>query len=525
MVFQSDATNLVEGDTNALLDVFVRDRLTNKTTRVNVASDGTQAMGGTSRQPTISADGRYIAFNSGATNLVPNDLNVRSDIFIRDTVTKTTTRISVAPDGSEANHSSAMPSISADGRYVSFRSTATNLTADVDTNNDNDIFVRDLKTNTTTKVSVSSDGEGANAGCFKQWISANGRFVVFQSGASNLVPGDTNDRDDIFVRDLDNNTTERVSVSTDGVQGNNGGWHPVISADGRYVAFWSASSNLVEGDTNFIEDVFVHDRETHETTRVSVANDGTERRGASETPSISYDGRYVGFRSWSAFTPNDDNGVDDVYVHDRLTHTTSLVSVTLDGTSGTGPGGRFGAGINTNGSRDAIISPDGHYMAFKSLVTDLVENDKNGGAIVNGVVTPGIDVFLRDLTLIKDETANLSVTQRTSPAKAKNGKPFSFIATVTNNGTDAATNVNLTNVFLGSYGADLVSIEPNQGECMNTSPAICRLGTLAAGESATVTVNLNATAKGTVNNHVSVNASQKDPSAKNNISSKAIKIK
>ncbi len=471
--------------------------------------------GGTTRQATISADGRYVAFNSAATNLVPDDTNLVTDIFVHDTITKTTTRINVAPDGSQANGSSAVPSISADGRYVSFRSNATNLTADVDTNHDFDIFVRDLKTNTTTKVSVSSDGEGADLGSLKQWISGNGRFVVFQSAATNLVPGDTNDKDDIFVRDLDNNTTERVSVSTDGVQGNNGSWHPTISADGRYAAFWSGASTLVEGDTNFIEDVFVHDRETHETTRVSVATDGTQGKKESARPSISADGRYVSFESWAVFTPNDDNNVDDVYVHDRLTHTTTLASVTLDGTSGTGTGGRLGGGINTNGSREGIISPDGHYVGFVSLVTDLVPNDTN----------KLIDLFLRDLTLIKDQTANLSVAQSTSPAKAKNGKPFSFMATVTNNGTDAASDVNLTSAFLDSQAANLVSVEPSQGECTSTLPAICRLGALASGESATVTVSLNATAKGTVNNHVSVNASQKDPSAKNNISSKAIKIK
>jgi hypothetical protein len=523
--FQSDATNLVAGDTNAFMDIFVRDRQTRKIIRVSVASDGTQADAG-SRQSWLSGDGRFVAFNSSGTKLVADDTNAASDIFIHNLKTKTTSRVSVASDGTQGDKGSSKPSLSADGRIVSFISTATNLVTG-DTNNVEDIFVRDIKTNTTTRVSVSSDGKQSNGTSFKQALSADGRFVAFQSSASNLVKGDTNERDDIFVHDRETKETTRVSVATDGTQANNGGWHPAISADGRFVAYWSASSNLVAGDTNFFEDVFVYDRETKETTRVSVASDGTEGNAESATPSISADGRYVGFKSWaSTLSAIDDNGVDDVFVHDRLTKTTTLVSVALDGTSGTGTGGKQGNGINTNGSRDAIISADGRYMAFKSLVSDLVPNDKNGGGVVSGIIQPGVDVFFRDLSLIKEQKADLAVSQVTDPiGSAPNGSEFSFIATVTNKGTAVADDVNLTNLILGSEPAGLISIEPSQGECMTSIPAVCRLGTLASGNSATVTVTLKAmSAKGSISNHVSVNAPPVDPLPANNISDKAIKL-
>ena len=524
--FQSDAANLVAGDTNSFLDIFVRDRLTRKTTRVSVASAGTQADNG-SRQSSISGNGRFVAFNSSATNLVAGDTNAASDIFVHDLVKKTTIRISVASDGTQGDKGSAKPTISADGRFVSFTSTATNLVPG-DTNNVDDVFVHDLLTKTTSRVTFGFDGKPTNGTSFKQTLSANGRFVAFQSSASNLVRGDTNQLDDIFVYDRETQKTERVSVASDGKQGNNGGWHPAISADGRFVAFWSGSNNLVEGDTNFVEDQFVHDRETKETTRVSVASDGTEGKLASENaPSISADGRYVGFRSWSALAANDDNGVDDVYVHDRLTKTTTLVSVTVDGTSGTGVGGRQGSGINSNGSRDAILSSDGRYMAFRSLVTDIVPNDKNGGWIspTTGLPQPGVDVFFRDLTLIKEEKADLAVTQKTDPGKVTpKGSSFSFVTTVTNKGTAIADDVNLTNVVFGSDVANLESIEPSQGECMTASPAVCRLGMLAAGDSATVTVTLKAMNKGYVSNHASVNAPPLDPVPANNISTKTMRI-
>jgi len=228
-----------------------------------------------------------------------------------------TTRVSVASDGTQSNHDSYNPSISANGRYVAFESEATNLVSG-DTNNFRDIFVHDRQTGQTTRVSVASDGTQANGHSFDPSISADGRYVVFESLASNLVSGDTNDHQDIFVHDRQTGQTTRVSVASDGTQANDHSFDPSISADGRYVAFISFASNLVGGDTEppilpsttslpnnpasqgrgVSSQVFVHDRQTGATTLVSVAIDGSEGNGHSEEVSISADGRYVAFRSW-----------------------------------------------------------------------------------------------------------------------------------------------------------------------------------------------------------------------------------
>src|SRR6476661_8118752 len=262
VAFQSQASNLVPGDTNNQSDIFVRDLLTNTTTRVSVDSAGNPG-NSPSNNSAISADGRFVAFQSYASNLVPGDTNNKNDIFVRDLSTNTTTRASVDSAGFQGNSDSLLPSISADGRFVAFTSFASNRLPG-DTNNRDNIFVRDLSTNTTTRVSVDSAGTPGNSDSFISAISADGRFVAFQSQASNLVPGDTNNffnQAKIFVRDLSTNTTTRVSVNSAAARGqyDDALFGPLISADGRFVAFSSGASNLVPGDTNNATDVFVSD--------------------------------------------------------------------------------------------------------------------------------------------------------------------------------------------------------------------------------------------------------------------------
>jgi Tol biopolymer transport system component len=292
------------------------------TTRVSVATGGGQANSG-SFDPSISADGRYVAFVSAATNLVSGDTNNFQDIFVHDRQTGQTTRVSVASDGTQANGHSYAPSISADGRYVAFASLASNLVSG-DTNGAWDVFVHDRQTGETTRVSVASDGTQAIGFFFgsSPSISADGRYVAFDSWATNLVSGDTNDKPDVFVHDRQTGQTTRVSVSSDGTQANGGpGWSgnpSSISADGRYVAFHSYADNLVSGDTNSATDIFVHDRQTGVTTRVSIASDGTQANGFSASPSISADGRYVAFMSGATNLVSGDTNNDwDVFVHGR----------------------------------------------------------------------------------------------------------------------------------------------------------------------------------------------------------------
>jgi len=315
VAFQSDATNLVPGDTNNKNDIFLRDLSTNTTTRVSVDSAGNQG-NEFSGEPSISGDGRFVAFSSGATNLVPGGTNNEEDIFVRDLSTNTTTLVSVSSSGDRANDYSSFPSISANGRFVTFYSFATNLVPG-DTNDSRDIFVRDLLTNTTTLVSASSNGEIANRGSIRGSISADGRFVAFSSRATNLVPADTNNSDDIFVRDLSTNTTTRVSISSTGNQGNQDSGSPSISADGRFVTFSSEASNLVPGDTNDSEDIFVRDLSTNTTTRVSVDSAGNPGNSDSELPSISANGQKVAFSSFAAnLVPGDTNNGPDLFIAD-----------------------------------------------------------------------------------------------------------------------------------------------------------------------------------------------------------------
>jgi len=361
VAFDSDASNIVPGDTNSNRDIFVRDRLTNTTTRVSLDSAGNQA-NSNSFGASISADGRFVAFESLASNIVPGDTNSNRDIFVRDRLTNTTTRVSLDSAGNQANDASDRVSISADGRFVAFTSDASNIVPG-DTNGDPDIFVRDTLTNTTTRVSVNSAGNQGNVRSLfnAPSISADGRFVAFESRASNIVPGDTNDGLDIFVRDRLTNTTTRVSLDSAGNQGNSSSESPSISADGRFVAFASRASNIVPGDTNSRRDIFVRDRLTNTTTRVSVDSAGNQRNIDSYSPSISADGRFVAFTSGAS---NFDLGTDsDIFVRDRLTNTTTNVSVDSAGNRGDGD--------------SPSISADGRFVAFESNSSNLVPGDNN----------------------------------------------------------------------------------------------------------------------------------------------------
>ena len=323
MAFDSSATNLVRGDTNQLMDVFVHNRTTHRTQRVSVSSEEAQATG-SSNSPSIG--GRFISFVSSAPNLVPDDTNGAEDIFVRDLQTGTTERVSVSSTGEQGNSSSTAASISAGGRYVAFSSFASNLVPG-DTNGAFDVFIHDRGTGLTELVSVSSQEVQGNAMSVSPSVSRNGRFVAFWSSAMNLVPRDTNDRNDIFVRDRMLGKTARVSVSSNEQQADGNSPEPGvrgfiasgpdITPDGRYVAFFSSATNLVPGDTNtcplFFDqsgtcpDAFVRDRVAGTTTRVSLFPDGSQSNERNSDPAISDDGLVVAFWSAEALVPEDTN--------------------------------------------------------------------------------------------------------------------------------------------------------------------------------------------------------------------------
>jgi hypothetical protein len=392
VAFQSAASNLVSGDTNGLTDIFRKDLVTGDVVRASLANDGSQANGGSS-QPSISDDGRFVAFQSGANNLVTGDTNGSTDVFIRDLVNNTTQVCTVSSTGVLADFGGEQGFVSGDGNKVIFLSSSSNMIPS-DTSRAWNIYMWHSNTLTTERVSLTSTGGFINAAPRNATCSVDGRFVTFQSSATNVVPGDTNGVGDIFVRDRQLATTERVSVATGGTQSNNVSEFPFISEDGRYVAFHSFASNLVSGDTNGNIDVFVHDRQTTTTTRVSVSSGGVQGNGISWNADISPNGRFVAFESLANnLVPGDGNGQQDIFLHDRVLGTTEVVSATA--------GGVFGNGASNRPALDNAATK----VAFHSAASNLVSGDSNGAT----------DIFVADIAIPAPAApSNLVATTLTS---------------------------------------------------------------------------------------------------------------
>jgi hypothetical protein len=402
VAFDSIATTLVSGDTNGDADVFVHDRTTDTTERVSVRSNGAQA-NDISTRPAIDATGNRVVFDSTASNLVQGDTNSQLDVFVHTRSSNRTNRVSVSSDEVQADGSSHSPSISSNGRFVSFVSTASNLVPN-DTNNAEDIFVRDVVAGTTERVSVSSTGEEGNSSTTLASLSATGRFVALSSFATNLVPEDTNGQFDVFIHDRRTGLTELVSLSSDEAQGDFASTRPTVNGNGRFVAFLSDATNLVPGDTNDLQDIFVRDRVAGTTERVSVSSDEQQADGNSQDPAvrgftasgpdITADGRYVTFFSSATnLVPGDTNTCPpvfedpgrcpDVFVRDRVAGTTVRVSLNSDGTQ------------SPDRSSDPVISDSGLIVAFWSA-GNLVPEDTNTcpGFIDFLGICP--DIFVRD---------------------------------------------------------------------------------------------------------------------------------
>jgi Tol biopolymer transport system component len=321
VAFESAADNLVANDTNDNSDVFLRDRKAGTTRRMSLGPQGVQG-NGPSRGAIVAPGGRYVGFSSLATNLAGNDTNGHWDAFVRDRGAKTTERVSIGSAGAEGNNDSFLWAMSEGGRFVALVSDASNLVTG-DTNAAPDVFVRDRQANTTTRVSVATGGGQANGTSTGVGMSANGRFVAFESDASNLVAGDTNGVRDIFLRDLRTGTTALVSRGQGGLPANGISFDAAISANGRYVVYHSEATNLAPGST--IAGVFIYDRQTGATERVPRSDDGS-------APVVSSDGRFVAFYSGAdTIVSGDTNETNDVFLRDRVRSTTRLLSVALGG--------------------------------------------------------------------------------------------------------------------------------------------------------------------------------------------------
>lgn len=364
VAFDSEADNLVTGDVNGFGDVFLRDLQLGTTVLVSTTTGGAQANGG-SGSPVVSADGRYVAFESGATNLAATaDTNGFTDVYVKDTQTGAVTRASLSSTGAEPNNETAVLSISGDGRYVVFDSDADNLVPN-DTNGARDIFVRDTQANTTIGVSV-----GGNSGGFDGSISLDGNFVVFNSGSTNFVPDDTNGRADVFVYSMLTGGIARASVSSSGVEGNNASLEPSISGDGRYVTFSSASTNFTALDTYYYNHLYIRDMQAG-TTMLASVKDGFVMVGESDASEISSDGRYV---VYSFDDKGDGMPTRWLYLYDRVTALHTMVVST--GTSN----------YEWNPLLPSI-SGDGRFITFASSSPNFTPGDTNDAR----------DVFLKDL--------------------------------------------------------------------------------------------------------------------------------
>ena len=408
VVFISGATNLDVHDINHQPDVFVKDRVTGVTELASIATSGAQ-IHDVVWSASISDDARFVAFDTTWDGLVPLDHNQVFDVFVRDRLLGITECISVDTLGSPSDGTSNRPTLSSDGRFVCFDSSGSNLIPS-DTNSKFDVFVRDRLAGTSTRVSVGSSGNEGNDTSKFAAISGDGRFVVFKSWATNLVPGDTNDEADYFVRDLLLDTTERVNVDSSGNQA----WYtpsssfkepyiPGISDDGRYVVFYSNASNLVPGDTNGALDVFLRDRKLGITERISV--DSYENEVVPPWTSgvnfaqVSNDGRYVMFHFYSLdIAPSGPIPHQHVYVRDRTAGTTALVDVSSDGSPG-----------NDQASLPCM-TPDGRFGAFGSDATNLdpISTNGFGGIFVRDLRTGGPEVSVS--ILLGGQAAILDIT-------------------------------------------------------------------------------------------------------------------
>ena len=319
VVFSSLAENLTDDDVSGW-HIYLRDRFTDTTTLV---ADGSNSGG----SPVISADGRYIAFRSLSSQLVANDNNGIVDIFVYETANGSIKRVSVASDGTEGTGCScgwpdscngceydivnAHPSISGDGRYITFTSFSSNF-VDGDLPDTPDVFLHDQQTGETSIISLASDGNLGNDSSGEPSISTDGNSIAFSSAASNLIAEDWNDQRDVFLWRRGTVGLTRVSVATDGTEGNSTSTDPVISADGNRIAFTSGATTLATNDTNgFIYDIFLRDLEKGTTTILS-----SGLAGGGDWPAISDNGESVSFNS----------GSDDIYLFNLVTGQRQLIN-------------------------------------------------------------------------------------------------------------------------------------------------------------------------------------------------------
>ena len=492
VVFVSFADNLVPGDTNLSADVFVRDRLAGTTERVSVTSRGREGNGHsgiTSERVDISDDGRFVTFDSEATNLVRGDSNANAEVFVHDRLTGETELITRGLDGSPATGHS--PAISGDGRYVAFISFSQNLVAGhPEFNLFPHAYVYDRQTQGFERVDVDPAGALANDQANRVDISANGRFVAFDTFADDLVSGSGDQNGvDVFVRNLDTDTTEGISTGGDSGTFEGHSFLSSISGNARFVGFTSADS--FDDDTNgFTNDALVFDRQLGTVTIVSRNSAGQQANDESETPFISDDGTIIVFSSrGSNLVANDTNDAYDVFL--RVGGVTERIAADND----TFGFHAIGSGMTPDGSAATVIT---------------------GADLVPGDVNFAFDVYAFDAR----PAADLRLTKDDSPDPVMARASLTYTITAQNLGPGVATGVTLTDPL--PENATFVSATTTQGSCVRTGSGktdgllTCSLGNITAFNSVTVTIVISPSRDGTLTNTATVRANTPDPDTTNN---------
>ena len=451
VTYGSDASNIVANDTNGLRDIFLYDTVTKTTTMITKGYDGTPS-NGKSYNPVISGNGQYITYSSLASNLVAGDTNGKQDVFLYNILTGITSLVSVADNGTQGNGASSSPSISDDGTYITYQSTANNLVTN-DKNGNTDIFLYNAETKTTKLISVRTVGlsepvqTDGNSGSAQ--ISGNGQYIVFTSYADDLISKDLNEVQDVFLYNVSTGAIIRVNVADNGTEANAAGYNPSINYDGTYITFTSTATNLVENDTNNVADVFLRDTVNKTTTRVSVASDGTPTNAACSGGSISANGRYIVYYSGATNLVVGSGSFYNVYLYDTQKGTTILLTQGYNG---------------TQANKDCFspfISGNGDYVVYYSDASNLVANDTNGYS----------DVFLTNVTPVDvypgDDLQSI----------IDNATPGQIIRINDNNGTRYTYNVNLAiTKLLKIIGVGNVTLTAS-----NTSEPVITLTTGADG--------------------------------------------
>jgi uncharacterized repeat protein (TIGR01451 family) len=502
-----------------------------------------------SELPAISADGRYVAFVSFVENLVPGDTNQAVDVFVRDRVLGTTERVSVSSSGRQGDGNSGLldlmggPSISGDGRFVAFSSESTNLVSG-DRNNNPDVFVRDRQAGTTTRVSVATGGAEANAAGTEPAISRDGRFVAFVSFSDNLAP-DNNFADDIYLHDRQTGVTERISKAFDGGDSNGSSSGPTLNADGHFVYYTSFASNLVAGDNDDGSvDAYLFDRQTGQTQAITQSSAGF---GHSSAGGISADGRFVTFTTQDTtfVTPDANGAFEDAFLVDRQTGARFLLSVNDAGQQGNDS--TFAGAVSDDGNSAVLVSRATNFAGTAPSRENVFVRDRAAGTTrivsvgnanqpgdfpsLQGTMTPGARVFafMSRSSNFQPETqdffasdvwvrdarpqADLSVTKADSPDPVALKGNVTYTVTVTNSGPATATGMTLVDQL---PDAVFVSATTTQGTCLRDGKGrrdgmvTCDLGSLASGSSATISIVVTTTRGGTIVNTATVRANEPD---------------